>query len=749
MPFPASRLRLAFAVAGAAAALLVAGVYFYARHRVQNVLRQVPEKIGLGIQQSAQGFTFSKSEQGRTVLKLQAREVVQFKQGGLAELRDVTITLYGRDSSRFDQIYGSDFQYDPQSGDVTAKGEVQIDLEANPAGLTSSDQSTPKEMKNPIHLKTSGLIFNQKTQDAHTDQKVEFSIPQATGSAQGVSYSAQTRALTLESQINLVFTEPAPAAVTASRGTITEEPRTVILQDARLHRSPDSMDADQVTIALRADNNVDRILGTGNVRLHSEGARAGNVRAARAELVLSDRRGELQTASFSGHVEVEGPDPRAMRANAGRVTLHFARKNVVTAVRAGENVYLLQHQKPATPSATAQDLQLTAPAVDFLLAGGRRLDRAVTSAGAQISLKSADPSAGETHVTAGKFDVRFDALGQLASLHGAPDARIVFSIPGKPDRVSTSNVLDVAFSQGVGIQAVVQQGNVVYADGERTARADSARYTPADQVVKFMGSPRVVQGGMTATAQAMRIDRLTGDAFADGDVKTTYTDLKPQSGALLSSSSPIHVTAKSMTVHAGAATAIYTGSVRLWQDANVVSAPKIEFDRDHRSLVATDSANQKVSTTLVQVEKSGRTTPVMVTSSRLSYTDNARRARFEGGVLARATDFTVAAAQMDVLLRARDQPSGNQAFAGSAQLDRITAQGQVRIHQTTRHAEGDRLVYTAAEDKFVLSGGPPCIFDAEHGKITGVSLTLFRADDRVLVEGSDTSPSVTQTRVAR
>ncbi len=71
------------------------------------------------------------------------------------------------------------------------------------------------------------------------------------------------------------------------------------------------------------------------------------------------------------------------------------------------------------------------------------------------------------------------------------------------------------------------------------------------------------------------------------------------------------------------------------------------------------------------------------------------------------------------------------------------------VTQPDRRADGDRLVYTAADDKFVLTGGPPSIFDAEHGKITGVSLTFFRHDDRVLVEGSDSSPTVTQTRVAR
>src|SRR5882757_4104991 len=126
MPLSISRLRRWFAAAAIFVCIVVLGTYFYARRRVQNALKQVPEKIGLNIQQSANGFTISKSEQGRTLFKLQASKAIQFKLGGRAELHDVTITLYGRDSSRFDQIYGTDFEYDPQSGDVIGKGQVQM-----------------------------------------------------------------------------------------------------------------------------------------------------------------------------------------------------------------------------------------------------------------------------------------------------------------------------------------------------------------------------------------------------------------------------------------------------------------------------------------------------------------------------------------------------------------------------------------------------------------------------------------------
>ena len=79
--------------------------------------------------------------------------------------------------------------------------------------------------------------------------------------------------------------------------------------------------------------------------------------------------------------------------------------------------------------------------------------------------------------------------------------------------------------------------------------------------------------------------------------------------------------------------------------------------------------------------------------------------------------------------------------------------GQVVIAQPTRHATGDRLVYAAAEDKFVLtggsSGGSPSIFDAERGKITGDSLTLFGQGDRVVVQSRNKSQMVIQTRVTK
>jgi lipopolysaccharide export system protein LptA len=387
--------------------------------------------------------------------------------------------------------------------------------------------------------------------------------------------------------------------------------------------------------------------------------------------------------------------------------------------------------------------------MDFTLKSGRQLQVAETSGPPQIVI--AQPSVHQkTVVTAGKFTFNFTEQNRLSRLRGAPDAKIVTSTTGQPDRASNSQTLDVAFRPAGGIASITQKGGVAYLDGTRKAWGQRATYTATDQVLVLSGSPRVADSGMTTTAQVIRLDRTTGDAVAEGDVKSTYSELKAQpDGALLASADPIHVTSRSVTARRAPAVAIYTGNARLWQNANVVQSPSIQFDREHRSLVAQGTAEQPVSTVLVQIDKTGKATPVAITSPRLAYQDAARKVILDGGVTARGTDVTMTARQMTVFLRSHAQSSAASSGTAPGQVDRIVAEGNIVITQPSRRATGERLEYVAADDKFVLTGGPPSIFDAEHGKITGDSLTFFRRDDRVLVEGRETSPTTTRTRVAR
>lgn len=748
MPFEVTRLRRWFAIGAIAMITIVVGAYYYARWRVENALKQIPGKIGVEIQQSAQGFTVSKSEGGHTLFKVQAGKFVQYRQGGHAELHDVNITLYGHDSDRFDQIYGSEFEYDPQSGDISAKGEVQIDLEGNREGASRPDQAMPKELQNPIHLKTSGLVFNHKRGKAYTKEKIEFRIPQAQGSAIGANYDASTNVLTLESQVEVEFRGGSPAKLTAVRMRISKDPRLVILEHPEAQTATQRFTAQETQLFLRSDNTLDHAVSTGEVKLERVGQPAARVEAGQLTLQMAPRESRLQNAVFTGDVHWQSSGDDAVQGRASRVELNFAGKNVLSTVRTNGDVRLVQHQKQQS-NADGQDVEVNASAISFFLGGGRHLERAETSGKAQITLRTKGDSPEETLVTAGRFTVKCDRRGRLASMQGGPDARITITSPGQPARTSSSNQIAATFHPGSGIEAIVQQGNVVYTDGDRKAWAGEARYTPADRMLRLSGSPRVVEGGITIAASNIRLNRGTGDAVADGEVKTTYSDLTEQpDGAMLAASDPIHVTATTMTAHRAPAIAVYSGGARLWQGANVIVAPTIEFDRDHRSVVARGAGGQAVSTVLVQADKAGQLTPVTITSARLSYIDNERQLHFTGGVTVKGADLTITARQMDISLQARTQGKDNQSLAGNGKLERMVAKGDVVIVQPQRKATGDQLTYMSAEDKLVLTGGPPSIFDAEHGKITGVSLTYFRHDDRVLVEGNNSSPAVTQTRVA-
>ena len=807
---PVSRLRHWFALGAILMVATVAGMYFYARWSLRKTIHEVPAKMGLNIQQTAEGFSISKSVEGRTQFTVSASKAVQFKEGGRADLHNVKIVIYGKDSDRFDRVAGDDFEFDPVSGNVTAKGRVLIDLEANPEGIRHSDQTPPAQSRTPIHLEADALVFNKNTGDVSSAGKVVFQTPQASGSAVGMEYVAKTGTMNLLSAVVMTVHRPQPVHLNADHGVITKQPHEVVLTTVHMTREQQEAWSDQATFFLREDDTVDHILAEGDVRSEIHGTSETHERSDHAELFLTGTRNLLTKAILTGNVQLASLGTQPADAAAGQATLNFAGQQVLKTIHAEDGVRLTQKNRetglvvaPSSSKKGAQDVEMTAPVMDFIVKDGRLLERAETSGPPQIVITQ--PGANQkTVVTAAKFTAKFTEQNRLATLHGEPDAKIVNSLietskieankidasktdastagssktgsPGQNEGVSTSRMLDVVFFPEGGVRSITQTGGFVYVDGTQKAWAQRAEYTTADQLAVLTGSPRVVDGGMTTTAQTIRMNRATGDALAEGNVKSTYSDLKAQpDGGMLASSDPIHVTSRSMTANRSTAIAVYTGDARLWQDANVVEAPTLQFDRAHSTLFAlgmgqgeisvgtglrpvraeqqspapAQAPAQPVSTVLVQVDKNGTVTPFRITSARLNYTDAERRIFLDGGVTTKASDATMTGQRMTVFLLPRSQSKAGANPAMPGQVDRIIAEDQVVITQPTRHATGERLVYTSADDKYVLTGGPPSIFDAERGKTTGDSLTFYRHDDSVLVEGRETSPAVTRTQVAR
>ena len=767
-----ARLRFWLGISVLVVIAVVAGFYLYARHRVQQAARNLPQKLGIEVQQSTEGFTISKSEAGRTLFSVTASKAVRYKEDGKAELHNVKIVSYGRDSDRSDQISGADFEYDARTGDIAAQGKVLIQLQAAAPG-TSQPGKNATEIGDPVALETSGLIFNQKTGIAKTSQMISFSLPQGTGSARGATYDSKNGTLELTSNIHLKTSGSPATDLQARNAVFAQTSRELTLAGMSAESGARSATSERLVLRLRDDNTVERADATGT-SARIRGAHAAEFHAQTANVAFGARN-LLQNALFSGGVSWQTGAPTSTNGSAGRVSLAFGGNNEVRAAQFRDNVVISQ---AATGAKSAQQSEFRGEGLDVAVRSGRFIQAANSVGAAQIVLSNSpgEPqhavshtaSGGKTVINAGRFDAKFGADNRISTLNGTAPVKIVSSNPGQPDRISTSRELTASFS-GVNqaLQNAVQTGDVRIQEGQRTANGDRADFNPAKDTLALTGNVRFTDPvlGATLTSNSLQFDRKTGQVFAAGAVKTSYTAQKGQrSGAMLAAAEAIHVTAPQMTAQNATSVAQYTGGARLWQGGNIVQAPSIEFNRNQRTLDARGENGKRVSTVFVQPGQATQKAPVEVSAERLSYDDNQRKASFVGAVLVKGAGSSLQANRADVLLKPASETQhaasppvsggkngANPASAAPSEVQSIDAQGNVLLQQPGRRASGNELVYTADEGKFVLTGTPqkpPSIFDAERGQVTGVSLTFFNRDDRVLVDSSNSS-TITQSTVKK
>ncbi len=765
-------------------ALIVVAVigvsYYVARTRIKPALHHIPNQLGIDIQQTSEGFSLSKSEGGHTLYTIRASKTVQFKDGGHANLHNVHVVVYGHTHDRYDEIYGEQFSYDPQSGNIVGTGQVHIDLQGYAEGPLKPDQAPPEELKNPVHLLTQNLTFNQKTGIAQTDAEVQFSSSQATGSAKGAYYDSNTNTLQLKSDVHIVTTGKDAATITGKSGIMEKEPRQAILLDGRIDQPNRTLTADKITLLFEPDNTVKHAVAEGNIHIESRGPTVTNITGPHGDVNMGPDNA-VQQVILTGGANFVTQGENLSHGSADTFILDFGADNQPTRFHMVTNAHLHQDPNPGNSSvgtSSGQPTEVIADALDFQLADGSELKTADTLGKAQIVIlpnpakpKTSDDNGQDmgnstTVATAVKFHAIFADGNRMEFLHGSPDSRIVSTSPGQPEKVSTADKLDVTFDPDGGVQKLVQTGNFQYHEppakpdtGGRSAFGDKATYTPSDELLVLTGSPRVIDGGMTTTANLVRMNRQSGDAFAEGDVKTTYSDLKPQpNGALLATSDPIHVTAEHMASRQQPSIAHYTGNVRLWQGANVVRAPKIDFDQDTRTVTAFGDQHQHVISLFVQQSDEGKLTPTEVTSDKLTYTDSERLAHFTGNVFAKSADSTITARQLDVYLKEAGEETVSQSAKkaaiipgteGPSKIDHMVAEGKVVVTEPNRRALGDKLIYTADDGKYYLTGRSPSIFDAAHGTVWGDSLTYYSRDDRVLVESKSSSSTLTRARTTK
>jgi lipopolysaccharide export system protein LptA len=852
-------LRRWIVVAAALLLAVLAGFFIYGRNRFRHIERDLPGRLGINVQQTANSITFSQSTQGHTLFTLKASKQVQMKSGHVL-LHDVDITLYGPPGSgRTDRIYGTDFDYDQTHGVIVSQGDVTIELqgtnEAAPASSAAPASAAGGDpTSNTIRVKTRGLTFLQKTGEASTAQAVEFQLPRGAGTSVGADYNSKTGVVVLNSQVHITTSSNGKAAVVdAGQATLMRASDQALLVNATVNYETEEGSSDQALVYFRKDGTAEKIDARGHVRMKTD---TGATMNAGTALFLLVTKSQPTRADLGGGVQFASNGDEAMHGSANDGTLLFAAANgspgSKTSLQHGEFRRDVSFEEDVNglakdPRGRAEK-QLHAEKVDVEFAPSRPGQpveaRKAIAEGNPVLMSKQTPSKGPEQTTRISGDHLIATLGEgnaLRQLDGTGNTQIVQSATDGSRNTTKGDVLHTTFiqeplqanpaavktvtegkSDGKGkkaaqgsrmqttLETAIQDGNVVLTEtpanhptaptagtsaaaakkasattqpATLTGWAQHAEYHATDQVLHLTGSPRI-SDGETMQVAADRIDyhRDTQNSSASGNVKATYTPQKAgatsQAAPSMGGSGPVHVIADRATMDHAKNQNIFYGTVRaparMWQDPDSLLAPVIEIDRDQNLLKAwgegTGSAPVVNTNFASAMGGSQQQKVVRVHSQTLVYSDKTRQGDFQGTVTAEQGDEVVHADDAVLFLKpappgaksgpgiakpleaAASSPAGpNPAPKQSSQLDHMIATGHVVFTQPGRRGTGEKLIYTADDGKYVLTGTEaalPQMWDRVHGTTTGAALIFNSQDDSVEVSGGKSS-AVTETRARK
>jgi lipopolysaccharide export system protein LptA len=747
--------------------------------------KDIPKRLGIDIEQEANGVTYTQAHGGHTLFKIHASKVVQLK-NDYALLHDVQIELYGADGSRVDRIAGSEFEYDQKAGTATAAGPVEITLmrpSVAPAvapNASAQKMLGPKGKKNPltataqaaasgeIHVKTSGLTFDQKSGVATTAQRVDFAMTQGSGSSMGATYDSQRGFLSLNHAVELTTQRGAdPVKIHASFADFDRNSDVCDLDAATADYRGGQATAAAAKILFRDDGTAQRLYAMGGFTLATEAG--GHVAAPRGTMDF-DEHNQPQHGRLEGGVTMDSVNGgRTVHGASPEAEIEFAAGELRT-MRMSQGVELASEQTGQTtvkgrlvPVRMSRTWRSPSAEVDFRDAGPHRGGGKVEPAsmrgegGVVITAidRRGDAAPAQSRLAADVVTGAFGPDSALTSMTGTGHASMEQTAATGTHETATGDRLEAHFAQadsglksGAGtkpgadaaqVQSATLDGHVVLvqqpapklgaAQTEMRATAAHAVYESAGDWLHLTGSPqagspRVVDGGLEMTADRIDVTQESGNAFAHGNVKATWANGQPgakQTGMTLGGQGPAHVVADEAQLQQAQGQAVFSGNARLWQEANSVAAPTIAIDRQKQTLMAQsqDRANP-VRVVLVSagkapgapqgdVGKQSGPAVIRVRGGDLRYSDAERKAVMDGGTLGAVTAATATATTVSDSVELELTPAGNNGNgrgAGQTQVERMTATGHVMVSSAGRRGTGERLVYAEADGNYVLTGAP-------------------------------------------
>jgi len=779
---------------------LTVGVYLKRGWTRYIERKNAPPSAPVDVERQSSHLTFSKGEGTRKIFTVEATKSTDFKGANASDLEGVKITIFGKEGARHDTMETHTCRYTKDSGDISCTGDVEIILMSADEWRASDGKSgAPGTMK----IETRGVSFNRTSGEATTDENVRFSFANGRGEAVGAEYNSEEGTLRLQRDVKLKLDQPAtvgakntlnanraahtkqdPVEVTGTRMDFSRNNGTMYLSGpAEAKTQTERLTAAALLLELDGNFHAKRLIaqshGQDGLAEFSAAKGAGKQELSAQEISATFApEGWVMQAEATGRVTGEsgsGAARQTLEAQSASMEMMPGQNTPKLLVaRGGVDVRTSTGAKGSLGGEIADTRRLTTDELRLAFREesgpkGTKLASADTAGAGRIEwneLTNASTKPSQTILQANRLGMVFDTDGKASRLDAKGNVRTERSAAGADKQTATAKNGFAQLQEQGGWSRMELSEDVKLNEGTRSARADRAVFERAEQTATLTGHATARDATNLTSAQTLTFWQTTGDVQADGGVRSS--DLAARGSTVQLAPVAANVSADHLTANSKSGRALYAGHARLWQGDSVLEAESIELLKTERMMNATGNVRAVFPQVPLSAAESAanpakRKPPVLwhAQSAKLTYWDQENRARLEQNVIVQSPDEKISSTEMDLYFaRANGAATSGvttgtgsngsvRVPGGAQQINRATATGGVTVQQGERRATAERGEYTAADGKFVMSGGTPMIFDAASGTTTGRQLTFFLADATIIVDSENGSRTLTKHRVEK
>jgi LPS export ABC transporter protein LptC len=734
-------------------AIFVGISYYKMRNNTPFRLKSEAPALSKEITGIIDGYERRITKDNRLYLWLRAARDISYADGH-HELETVNLQVFPPAGDKPDQIISDRAIYDEKSGSGQFNGNVQL------------------ETHESLKVRTDSLIYHQDSKIAETSSPVTFERENVTGSSTGALVDNEKKRMELRSQVEVTVAPEAfknpkakdakplqgsrakPVTIHSAQAVFEQTSmRLTFSGGATAEQDQDIMSGDNLTAILSDKKKLEKIEMRGNSYLRSmdEGHAA---EAHSVDMDFSfDGDQRLQRAYGSRDIRAQtlNADSEMQLNGASGLELNFQAqgdRSLLKEMRAdGRSVVNLSAPKSRANDPRSASKRLTADAIKMTWrATGKDLDKAEAVGNAELYVEPVQKTAKADRktLTAPRFDCDFFESGNIVrNCTATGGAKAVFD-PIQPSekhgtRTMTAQKMAALFVRETqDVDKVDATGDAKFNEDDRNGIANTMSYSASDETVRLRGGDPTVWDSRART-KAVEIDsnNATHISSCRGKVQTTYYSQEQTNGAapFQKVKSPVYLLGDRAELNHDSGMATYNGNARMWQDDNFVRADTIVLYHEQKQM----EGRGHVQSALYQAkQKTGNATavvPVFATADFMRYSDPDRLLHYETNVDIKQGTDRMTSGVADVYL----QKDVNE-------VERTIAQRNVVINQPGKRGTGDWCQYTNIDEVAVLKGNPAHVEDAEQGTTDGNRLTMYRRENKVVVDDNRGSQSPGRVR---